>query len=116
MVAGLEDFIANNDMDLPPDDRKPIDWTPFGIRERIDLDEEGIRSVVWCTGFDRDYSWIDGVETDDRDYPVEERGVTDLPGRYFVGLHGMYSPGSGLFWGVGADAEYVVEHLADPQA
>ncbi len=37
--------------------------------------------------------------------------MTELPGFYFTGLHWMHTQGSGLFYGVGRDAEYVVEHL-----
>lgn len=112
MTQGLDQHIADTGIDAPPDDREQIDWEPSRIRESIDPRAEGIVSIVWCTGFDRDYTWIEGLETDSHGYPLEERGVTGLPGVYFVGLHGMYSLGSGLFWGVGADAEHVVGHLA----
>ncbi|CUH46587.1 putative oxidoreductase CzcO [Ruegeria atlantica] len=44
-------------------------------------------------------------------YPQYERGITDVDGLYFCGLHWMHSQGSGLFYGVGEDAEYVVDHL-----
>ncbi len=38
---------------------------------------------------------------------------TRVPGLYFCGLHWMHTQGSGLFYGVGDDAEYVVDHLID---
>lgn len=112
LIEGLEQYIAGTGMDLPPDDREQIDWVPSDVPEIVDLSEEDIGSVLWCTGYRRDYSWIQGLHTDDHGYPVEQRGVTELPGLFFVGLHGMYSLGSGLFWGVGADAEHVVEQLS----
>ncbi len=48
---------------------------------------------------------------DERGYPRYERGVTEVPGLYFVGLHWQHTMGSGLFYQVGRDAEYVVNHL-----
>ncbi len=112
LIQGLEQYIANTGMDLPPDDSEPVDWVPSDVPERVDLADENISTVIWCTGYRRDYSWIGSVDVDDHGYPVTERGVTRSPGLYFVGLHGMHSLSSGLFWGVGSDAEHVVGHLA----
>ena len=37
-----------------------------------------VRNVVWCTGFRRDFSWIDvPFEMGDDGYPVQYRGVVD---------------------------------------
>lgn len=112
LVQGLEQYIAGAGLDLPPDDRESIDWVPSEVPDQVELDAEDISTVIWCTGFGRDFTWIEGLDIDGHGYPVTERGVTDSPGLYFVGLHGMYSLGSGLFWGVGADAEHVVGQLA----
>src|SRR5881392_3911007 len=42
-------------------------------------------AVVWATGFRPDYSWIDLPVLDDRGIPVHKRGVTEVPGLYFLG-------------------------------
>ena len=44
--------------------------------------------------------------------PVQHRGVTQLPGLYFLGLHWMHTIKSGLPSGVGSDAEHLAEHMA----
>lgn len=111
MESNLDQYIEEAGIDAPPDDRTPVDWSPTEVPTEIDVEKEGINSVVWATGFSRDYSWIESLETNAHGYPIEERGVTDLAGLYFVGLHGMHTIGSGLFYGVGDDARYVVEHL-----
>lgn len=112
LIQGLEQYIAATGLDVPADDRDQVDWVPSDVPDLVDLSDENISTIIWCTGYQRDYSWIDGLAVDGHGYPVEERGVTDSPGLYFVGLHGMHSLSSGLFWGVGADAEHVVTHLA----
>jgi putative flavoprotein involved in K+ transport len=45
-----------------------------------------IRMVVWATGYRSDYSWIH-IPTATSDGRVgHRRGVTDVPGLYFLGL------------------------------
>lgn len=79
----------------------------------LDLDEAGITTVVWATGFSFDFSWIEGPEYDAFGYPVTQRGVTAQPGLYFVGLHWLHTISSGLFYGVGEDAACVVGAIAE---
>lgn len=80
-----------------------------------DDDVLDVENVIWCTGFRPDFSWIDlpifaGKERPKE--PVHVRGVvSDEPGLYFVGLFFLYAMTSGLFTGVGRDAEFVVDHL-----
>ena len=69
---------------------------------------------MWATGYHYDFSWIDADIFDNRGYPRQQRGVTSQPGLYFVGLHGMHTVASGLFSGVGADAQYVVNQISEP--
>jgi len=63
--------------------------------------------VVWATGYRSDYSWIDvpGVLRDGR--VVHRRGVTEVPGLYFVGLSWQHTRGSALLGFVGEDAAHV---------
>jgi putative flavoprotein involved in K+ transport len=73
-----------------------------------------VANVVWCTGFDRDYSWIHpAIELDENRWPVQYRGVTSTPGLYFSGVVFQYSFTSMVIHGAGRDAEYVVDHIAE---
>jgi putative flavoprotein involved in K+ transport len=72
-----------------------------------------VRNVVWCTGFDADYGWVDLPVFDQRGEPLDERGVVaDAPGLYFVGRYFQFALASALIGGVGRDAEYVARHIA----
>ncbi len=64
--------------------------------------------VVWATGYRSDYSWIDipGVLRDGR--VLHRRGITDVPGLYFLGLPWQHTRGSALLGFVGDDAAHVV--------
>jgi putative flavoprotein involved in K+ transport len=68
--------------------------------------------IVWATGFKPDYSWIDLPVFADSGYPRHVRGVVaEAPGLYFLGLRFQHRLTSALLGGVGADAEYAVEHM-----
>jgi putative flavoprotein involved in K+ transport len=70
-------------------------------------------NVIWCTGFEPDFAWIDlPVFADDGD-PVHDRGIVGSePGLYFVGLFFLYALASSLVGGVGRDAKHIVRHIA----
>ena len=63
--------------------------------------------VIWATGYRPDYSWIDipGVTRDGK--VVHRRGVTDVPGLYFLGLSWQHTRGSALLGFVHEDAAYL---------
>jgi putative flavoprotein involved in K+ transport len=68
-----------------------------------------VANVVWCTGFEPAFSWIDLPVFEDDGLPKHQRGVVPgEPGLYFVGLHFLYALSSGMVQGVGRDAAHVV--------
>jgi putative flavoprotein involved in K+ transport len=71
------------------------------------------RVIVWATGFRPDYRWINLPVLDADGYPHHRRGVvTDAPGLYFVGLRFQHRMSSSLLGGVGADAAFIAEQVA----
>ncbi len=66
-----------------------------------------VKNVIWATGYQSDYAWLQvpGV-IDQHGNPIHERGVTPIPGLYFLGLSWQYTRNSGLIRGVGTDALY----------
>ena len=107
----IDEYIAKKGIDAPENDLEPVDWQPTPGSTMLNLRQAGISTVIYGTGFHFDFGWIDLPVLDGRGYPHYERGVTEVPGFYFVGLHWLRTWGSGLFYGVGRDAEYVVNHL-----
>ena len=72
-------------------------------------------SVIWSTGFTADYTWMDvpGVITDTPrgGTVIHKRGVTAVPGLYFIGLPWQHSRGSALLGFVRHDASWLAERL-----
>jgi putative flavoprotein involved in K+ transport len=88
-----------------------------GVRGGLPMLDDGrdleVANVIWCTGFEPDFPWIDLPVFADDGEPVHERGVVGSePGLYFVGLFFQHAVASSLVGGVGRDAEHIVEHIA----
>jgi putative flavoprotein involved in K+ transport len=109
--AGIDAFIEKNGIDVSPGLCYAPVWTPPAERTILDLHAAGIGSVIWCIGFTPDFTWIDAPIFDARGYPRHQRGITSLPGLYFVGLPWLHTWGSGRFSGIARDAEHVVQTI-----
>ena len=69
-------------------------------------------NVIWCTGFEPGFSWID-LPIFESGRISHDRGVVEsVPGLYFVGLKGLYSVSSAQVNGVGRDAARVAGLIA----
>jgi putative flavoprotein involved in K+ transport len=68
-------------------------------------------TVIWTTGYRPDYSWmhIPGVAGDG--HVIHRRGVTNIPGLYFLGLPWQHSRGSALLGFVHEDAAYLAGRI-----
>jgi putative flavoprotein involved in K+ transport len=91
-----------------------------GVRNGLPLLEDGrvldMANIIWCTGFHPGFSWID-LPVFGKEEPMHERGVVAKePDLYFVGLHFLYALSSTMIHGVGRDARYVAEHIAEQRS
>jgi putative flavoprotein involved in K+ transport len=92
----------------------------IGVRDGFPLLEDGrvmdVATVLWCTGFRPDFSFIDLPVFDQDGAPAHHRGVVELqPGLYFLGLWFLSAFTSSLLGGVGRDAEHIAEHIGARQ-
>ena len=77
----------------------------------LDLEASGIRSVLWATGYRRDYSWLQMPVLDERGEIRHDGGVTSSPGLYVLGLRFLRRRNSSFLDGVGADAVELARHI-----
>ncbi|MCW8084035.1 NAD(P)-binding domain-containing protein [Sabulicella glaciei] len=77
----------------------------------IDLAAEGIHTVVWATGFRRDYAWLRLPVLDAAGEIRHLGGVTPYPGLYVLGLRFLRRRNSNFLDGVGADAEALAQEV-----
>jgi putative flavoprotein involved in K+ transport len=74
--------------------------------------EVEVDAVLWATGYRPDYSWIDLPIFDSDERLSHRRGVSDVPGLYFLGLTWQHTRGSALIGWVKEDAEFIAELIA----
>jgi len=88
-----------------------------GVRNGLPFLEDGrvldVANVVWCTGFDAAFSWIDLPVFGADGLPQHEAGVVaSEPGLFFVGLPFLYAFSSEMIHGVGRDAARIADAVA----
>jgi putative flavoprotein involved in K+ transport len=113
MIRGrVDELVAARGLDVPedapPEPPAPLPEPPA----ELDLRAEGIGTVLWASGFRPDLSWIDLPLADAQGWPRQADGLTEFPGLAFVGLQWLRKRKSALLFGVGEDAECVVDGLA----
>jgi putative flavoprotein involved in K+ transport len=87
-----------------------------GSRARFeDGSELEVDAVIWATGYRPDYSWIKLPIFDEDGRLSHRRGVTDVPGLYFLGLTWQYTRGSALIGFIKDDAHFIAEKIAENQ-
>ena len=80
-----------------------------------DGSELELDAVIWATGYRADHSWIELPIFDEDGRLRHRRGVTDVPGIYFLGLTWQHTRGSALIGWVKDDAEYLAERISEYQ-
>jgi putative flavoprotein involved in K+ transport len=106
----FDQFIERAGIDAPADDRQPFAFEPPVLSE-LDLEEAGIGAVLWTTGYRRDYHWIDLPILDEMGVPRQRRGVTDVPGLYFLGLLWQYTQASATLGGPAMDGQHLAQQM-----
>ena len=103
-------------LDMPKDpNARAVLPDPLCLTEpmlRLDIGTAGIGAVIWATGYDFDFGWIELPVLNPRGEPVHVRGITGVPGLYFLGLQWLAKLNSSLLSGVGDDAAVLADHIA----
>ena len=70
------------------------------------------KAVIWATGFALDHSFVQAPVFDEDGRVEHRRGVTAVPGLYFLGLPWQHTRGSALLGWVKDDAQYIASEIA----
>jgi putative flavoprotein involved in K+ transport len=116
VLEAADAYVAKNGLGLPEEpDARRIDADPACVTNPIlnlNLAEAGVTAIVWATGFAVDFTWLKADTFDARGIPLHERGVSKVPGLYFLGLPWLSRRASPFIWGVWHDAEYLAAQIA----
>lgn len=109
-------YAAAQGLDLPEEPQARVigpdpECMTHPLRE-VDVAAEGISAIVWATGYAPDYHWLHLPVFDAAGRPQHDRGVTQVPGLYFLGMSFLTSRASAFIWGVWRDARMLAEVIA----
>ncbi len=113
LLDTLDEWATENDMDRKVEEPHRFEATRIDEKSTLgmDLAAEGIKSVIWATGFRPDYSWLDVPVFDRKGRIRHDGGVAEVPGLYVMGLPFLRRRKSSLIDGVGDDAKILSDHL-----
>jgi putative flavoprotein involved in K+ transport len=84
------------------------DGRTIGFADGTELE---VDAVIWATGYRPDHSWIELPVTDENGALRHRRGVTEVPGLYFLGLSWQHSRGSALLGFVADDTSFIAGQI-----
>jgi putative flavoprotein involved in K+ transport len=104
----LDELITRTGADAPPfqpeESDEPVTLHPPAA---LDIRAEDIGSVVWCSGFTGDFSWLPPELVGVDRMPRRREAAATVPGLWYVGLKWLTRRGSGFFYGFPGDASSV---------
>jgi putative flavoprotein involved in K+ transport len=107
----IDAFIAKQGIEAPLEDPYQPVWEPDAEPLSLDYGQTNIGTVIWSVGYQSDFSWVEVPVFDGKGYPGHDRGVTAVPGLYFLGLPWLHTWGSGRFSGIARDANYLADYI-----
>jgi putative flavoprotein involved in K+ transport len=116
VLDAADAYVAREGLDFPEEPEARLRGSdPDCVTSPIlslDLGQAGITSIIWATGYALDFNWIKLDAFDGQGRPRHERGVSVVPGLYFLGLPWLSCRASSFIWGVWRDASYLADHIA----
>ena len=110
LCQDIDNYISKNNLNAPKSKPKTTNFN-IDTEKRIDLVEKNIKTIIWATGYEYNYNWIELNILDEYGCPVAKNGISPLPGIYFIGLRSSNKIKSGFIYGVNELAKSIVKHI-----
>ncbi len=118
VLDAADAYVAEHGLDLPEEpaarDFGPDPDCVTNPVLALDLAAANVTAIIWATGYALDFGWIKFDAFDEKGRPAHDRGVSRVPGFYFLGLPWLSRRASAFIWGVWHDAAYLAEQIAGP--
>jgi len=113
LLGTFDEWATQHEATAEAGERPPATVVPGQPSLGFDLAKEGIRSVLWATGYRPDYSWLHAPVLDRKGRLKHDGGVVaDAPGMVALGLTFLRRRKSSFIHGAEDDARDLAEHLA----
>jgi putative flavoprotein involved in K+ transport len=112
LLDTIDTWAQDHGFDGDPPHRLPPTRVPDNPPLMLDLAKAGIATILWCTGYRPDYSWLELPVLDRKGMIRHDGGVTESPGLYLMGMPFLRRRKSTLIDGAADDARELSAHLA----
>jgi putative flavoprotein involved in K+ transport len=116
VLKAADAYVTEKGLDFPEEgDARTIACDPECVTQpilQLNVAAAGITSIIFATGYALDFGWLKLDAFDDKGRPAHQRGVSVIPGLYFLGLAWLSRRASPFIWGVWHDADYLAGHIA----
>lgn len=112
LCAMIDKYINASGIDAPQETLPELqDGYSAEIITELDLQAAHIRTIIWAMGYTADYSLVKLPITDADGFPITQRGVTQYPGLYFIGINWLSTRKSVTLMGVKEDVKHIIADM-----
>ena len=113
LLNRIDEYIVDNKMDGEVSAAQRFHKTEIENSPALQLDfaKQGIKTILWATGYRPDYSWLQVPVLDRKGRIRHQGGVVDAPGMYLMGAPLLRRRKSSFIHGAGDDARALSDHL-----
>jgi putative flavoprotein involved in K+ transport len=116
VLDAADAYVLRQGLDFPEEpDARLIAEQPHSVTDpvlQLDLAQADITSIIWATGYKLDFGWLKLDVFDEKGRPAHKKGVSTVPGLYFLGLPWLSRRASPFIWGAWHDAKFIAEKIA----
>ena len=114
---GVDSYLKQAHIKPPPLEEDPADVPDPEAKcasplRRLDLRDANVGTIIWATGFTGNFRWIHLPILDDEGQPIHQKGISPVPGLYFIGFPWLNSRKSGIIYGINEDSNFIAEAVS----
>ena len=112
ILAMIDKYIEANGVNASQEPLPDLqDGYSVEIITELDLKAANINTIIWAMGYTFDYGLVKLPVTDEDGFPIQNGGVTQYPGLYFVGMNWLSKRKSAILIGVNEDVEHIIAEM-----
>ena len=110
----VDEFILKNNLSAPAPEEDSADMPDNDAScassiTSLNLKEQNIKTIIWTTGFNGDFSYLKLPVFDNDGNPQHKNGLSDFKGLYYLGFPWLRMRKSGMIFGINDDATFIAD-------
>ena len=112
LLTMIDRYIETNGIAAPQETMPELqDGYSAEVITELDLKAANINTVIWAMGYTADYSLVKLPITDEDGFPITQRGITQYPGLFFIGMNWLNTRKSVTLMGVNEDVKPIIAEM-----